>query len=66
MFASDELKLVAKYIHMLLIIHSFSDENFRYTLGGYFLANYEDSPAGAFDEVETYLLSFYSQLCQVI
>jgi hypothetical protein len=24
---------------------------YRYTLGGFFLANYEDSPVGAFDEV---------------
>ena len=23
----------------------------RYTLGGFFLANYDDSPAGVFDEV---------------
>ncbi|RDY04627.1 Protein NEOXANTHIN-DEFICIENT 1, partial [Mucuna pruriens] len=26
-------------------------EAFGYTLGGFFLANYEDSPAGAFDEL---------------
>ena len=31
-----------------------SDSQFffcRYTLGGFFLANYDDSPAGKFDEV---------------
>lgn len=27
-------------------------EAFGYTLGGFFLANYEESPAGAFDEVD--------------
>jgi len=27
-------------------------ESYRYTLGGFFLANYDDSPAGVFDEVD--------------
>lgn len=26
-----------------------------YTLGGFFLANYDESPAGVFDEVGTYI-----------
>lgn len=31
---------------------------YRYTLGGFFLANYEDSPAGIFDEVLLLLFVF--------
>ncbi|EYU28457.1 hypothetical protein MIMGU_mgv11b014559mg [Erythranthe guttata] len=30
-------------------------EAFGYTLGGFFLANYEDRPAGKFDEVVIYV-----------
>lgn len=32
----------------------------RYTLGGFFLASYEDSPAGVFDEVVYFGLRFFS------
>ena len=36
---------------MSLLNTSWYDVFYRYTLGGFFLANYEDSPAGIFDEV---------------
>lgn len=37
----------------------------RYTLGGFFLASYEDSPVGVFDEVLFYFSSFFIFLLQM-
>ncbi|XP_056867182.1 protein NEOXANTHIN-DEFICIENT 1-like isoform X1 [Raphanus sativus] len=58
-FIPKELRLVeafgyniASYMaHILVLISSYCFGTFRYTLGGFFLASYDDSPAGVFDEL---------------
>lgn len=55
---SNWLKLLGMYVTLIKFYFIFLLWNFdfvtiiyRYTLGGFFLASYEDSPVGVFDEV---------------
>lgn len=52
---SDELFLIHLILKLVNQLAEYCDFfHYRYTLGGFFLANYEDSPAGVFDEVQQY------------
>lgn len=61
--ASPRGSLISIIIFFKLFNHCCSYGIFRYTLGGFFLASYDDSPAGVFDEVSS-CLSFFSLLTQ--
>lgn len=46
-----KLQLNEMNVDILFLINQHEPALYRYTLGGFFLASYDDSPAGIFDEV---------------